>query len=148
MYPKTLEIEVSHREMPIIKHYLDSGQVQHDAYRVGWEGSGLPAGKQTPIAIRIGRSSEEGTLYTGDLRPTRYIDVPHDQDFHLVRERTCIIDAKKPDAQNWDSDLLGNESYSRSEAQSNIARLKNDAEYTGWEFRLLVDSGDGNYQPE
>lgn len=82
---ETMQIEVSPREMTIIKHYLDPAQVQHDAYRVGWEGTGLPTGKQTPIAIRIGRSSEEGTLYTGHLCPKHYVDVPHDQDFHLVR---------------------------------------------------------------
>lgn len=79
---ETKEIEVNLAHMTIIKHYLDSEQLRHEAYRVGWEGgNGVP---RTPIAIRIGRSSETGVFYTGDLRPTRYVEVPHDEDFRLV----------------------------------------------------------------
>jgi len=81
---KTENINVHISDMTIIKHYLDAEHLMFDAYRVGWEGgNGAP---RTPIAIRIGRSSESGELATNDFRPTKYVPVDHDKDFRLTRD--------------------------------------------------------------
>lgn len=66
-----------------------------------------------------------------------------------MRRVDCIIEARHPEkGQDWDSDYVGNEIFEREEALAQIAELQTDPQWEGWEFRLLVNQGDGNYRPE
>lgn len=112
-----------------------------DLRRYAETGLQAEAGKFTPDsahATKIYRNILE-TLDGADLS---YYAAP-------ALEPMCIIEAMHPEhGANWDSDRVGNETFTKAEAQAHITALEEDPEWEGWWFRILQDDGTGAYLPE
>lgn len=64
------------------------------------------------------------------------------------REMRYMIEASGLDG-NWDSDVAGNCVFeSRAAAVSAVESLESAPDWAGYQFRLLVDVGDGDYRRE
>jgi len=63
----------------------------------------------------------------------------------------CIIEARD-ETHDWDSDYVSSETWTLGEAREYIrlaesGQSPDDQDWTGWEFRICMDHGDGAYVP-